>query len=638
MKQQLIGTLLLILIGCSSAQAYTERNLLQKKADEATVKAALVMNQKWVKYPTYHSRPSWDSLLGSQKAMLIAQGEKLLKYQWKLIPATAYLEYERSGERNIMQNPYEENRCALNTLMLAELAEGKGRFIDQLINGVYQGCEMTSWVLSAHLPRQASRRSLPDFREQIIDLGSGGYGSLMAWIHYFFAPTFDEVNPAIAVRMRHAIQERILDPFMNSSDAWWMAFNWKPGEIINNWNPWCNSNVLQCFLLMENDPGRLAKAVHRSMQSVDKFINFVKADGACEEGTSYWGHAAGKLYDYLQLLSDGTDGKISLFGEPMVRSMGEYISRSYVGNGWVVNFADASAKGGGDAPLIYRYGQAVGSNEMMQFAAYLVEEKKAYITLGNDAFRSLESIASYAQFARTTPRHASPDVTWYPETEFCYLKNNKGLFLAAKGGFNNESHNHNDVGTFSLYVNTVPMLIDAGVGTYTRKTFGSERYTIWTMQSNYHNLPLINGVPQRFGQEYKATQTTCNMRKMTFSTDIAGAYPEEAGVKSWVRAYALAGKQLTITDKFALNQTTEPTQVNFLTWGKVVLKSPGKLTIEAAGQQVELDYPTVFDATVEPIALDDPRLSTVWGKEIYRIVLKAKEQKSAGTYTFVIRN
>ena len=39
------------------------------------------------------------------------------------------------------------------------------------------------------------------------------------------------------------------------------------------------------------------------------------------------------------------------------------------------------------------------------------------------------------------------------------------MFVAAKGGFNNESHNHNDVGTFSLYVNTIPVIIDAGVGT-----------------------------------------------------------------------------------------------------------------------------------------------------------------------------
>ena len=54
------------------------------------------------------------------------------------------------------------------------------------------------------------------------------------------------------------------------------------------------------------------------------------------------------------------------------------------------------------------------------------------------------------------------------------------MFVAAKGGFNNESHNHNDVGTFSLYVNTIPVIIDAGVGTYTKQTFGKDRYTIWT--------------------------------------------------------------------------------------------------------------------------------------------------------------
>ena len=451
------------------ANAYTERNMLQKAADEATLKNVLVMKQAWVPYPAYTDRAAWDSLMGPNKQRLIEAGEKLLDYKWQLIPATAYLEYERSGNRKVMEVPFDANRRALNTLMLAELAEGKGRFIDQLLNGAYMSCEMNSWVLSAHLPRQSSKRSLPDFREQIIDLGSGGYGALMAWVHYFFRKPFDKINPVVSLQMRKAIKERILDPYMNDDEMWWMAFNWQPGEIINNWNPWCNSNVLQCFLLMENNKDKLAKAVYRSMKSVDKFINFVKSDGACEEGTSYWGHAAGKLYDYLQILSDGTAGKISLFQEPMIRRMGEYMSRSYVGNRWVVNFADASAQGGGDPLLIYRFGKAVNSDEMMHFAAYLLDGKKPYVTMGNDAFRSLQSLLCCSELVKVTPQHDMPDVTWYPETEFCYMKNKNGMFVAAKGGFNNESHNHNDVGTFSLYVNTIPVFIDAGVGTYTKK-------------------------------------------------------------------------------------------------------------------------------------------------------------------------
>jgi len=317
--------------------------------------------------------------------------------------------------------------------------------------------------------------------------------------------------------------------------------------------------------------------------------------------------------------------------------MGEYMSRSYVGNGWVVNFADASAQGGGDPLLIYRFGKAVNSEEMMHFAAYLLNGRKPYATMGNDAFRSLQSLLCCNDLAKATPKHEMPDVTWYPETEFCYMKNKHGMFVAAKGGFNNESHNHNDAGTFSLYLNTIPVLIDAGVGTYTKQTFGKDRYKIWTMQSDYHNLPMINGISQKFGQDYKATNTVCNEKNRFFSTDIAAAYPTEAKVKSWVRSYKLDDRKLVVADNYTLNEVLAPNQVNFLTWGNVTFPSPGKVRIEVRGQKVELDYPAQFKAELETVKLDDPRLSNVWGKEIYRITLKAEEKKMTGNYKFVIQ-
>ena len=631
-------TICCMLLFTTAMFAYTERNLLQNSVTKEQLKEALVMNGAWVPYPAYSDREGWNSLLNDEdRQTLINAGEKMLDYKWQVIRATDYLEYERSGERNIMQNPYEANRKAINVLMMAELAEGKGRFIDQLINSVFFSCEMTSWVLSAHLPRQSTKRSIPDWREQIIDLGSGNYGSMLAWVYYFFHDTFDKADPVISLRLRHELQERILDPYMENDREWWMAFYWKPGEIINNWNPWCNSNVLQCYLLLENDRDKLTDAVWRTMQSVDKFINFVKSDGACEEGTSYWGHAAGKMYDYLQILSDGTNGKVSLFNNPMIRRMGEYISRSYVGNGWVVNFADASAKGGGDAPLIYRYGRAVGSEEMMQFAAYLLKGKRPTIPLGNDAFRTLQCVLLNKELEQTKPAHNVPACTWYPETEFCYLTNNSGWFLATKGGFNNESHNHNDAGTFSLYINNTPMLIDAGVGTYTRQTFSSERYSIWTMQSNYHNLPMINGVPQRFGQEYKATNVVCKEKQRFFSADISTAYPEEAAVNSWTRSYKLENKRLVITDKFSLKETKAANQVNFLVWGDIDISKAGEISIKVGDEHATLEYPTNFKATLETIELPDTRLSNVWGKQIYRIVLIDTQKKLEGNYKFIIK-
>lgn len=618
--------------------AYEERNYLQQKANPAQVKASLIAKEAWIKYPAYKNRAGWDALTGALKAELIAGGEAYLNYTWKVVTATDYLEYERSGSRVAMEQPFGANNTALSRLLFAELAEGKGRFINQIINGVWHTCEMSSWVLSAHLTAQKSKRALPDYREEIIDLTSGDMGSFLSWTWYFMHEEFDKVNPVIALKLRTTIQQRILEPYMQRSDYWWQAFNYKTGALVNNWNPWCNFNVLTCFLLLEEDKDKLAAAVHRSMQSVDQFINYVQADGACEEGPSYWGHAAGKLYDYLQLLSNASNGRLSIFNEPMIKQMGEYIARSYVGNGWVVNFADASAKGGGDAGVIYRYGKAVNSNDMQAFAAYLLKRSngKMDIAASRDFFRTIENISSYNELQTVKPALPAANFTWYPQTQFCYIKNNNGLFFAAKAGFNNESHNHNDVGTFSLYVNEVPFFIDAGVGTYTRQTFSNERYSIWTMQSNYHNLPMINDVPQQFGAQFKATDVLFDAKRSVFSANISKAYPATAAVKSWVRSYSLKDV-LNIEDRFELTELKAANKINFLVWAKPDISKAGVVLLTKDAQTVTLNYDAaLFTATVETVPLTDQRLTNVWGNEIYRVTLTAKKQQLKGTYRFVI--
>jgi hypothetical protein len=631
--------LIVLFFSTITGSAYETRNLLQKKASVDQVKASLVEKAAWITYPAYANRKGWDAFTGSLKDDLIKEGEAYLDYAWKVVRASDYLEYERSGSRVAMENPFNANNNALSRLVFAELAEGKGRFMNQIINGVWQICELSSWVLSAHLSVQKSKRALPDYREEIIDLTSGDVGSFLSWTWYFFHDAFDKVNPVISSRLRANIQKRILDPYMQRNDYWWQAFNYKPGGLVNNWNPWCNSNVLACFLLLEEDDTKLAAAVHRTMQSVDHFINYVQADGACEEGPSYWGHAAGKLYDYLQLLSNASGGKISIFNEPMIKNMGEYIARSYVGNGWVVNFADASAKGGGDAGVIYRYGKAVNSTDMQKFAAYLVQAAngKTEINAGRDFFRSIENIVSYNELLAALPALPAATYSWYPQTQFCYMKNKSGYFFAGKAGFNNESHNHNDVGTFSLYVDTFPVFIDVGVGTYTRQTFGSERYTIWTMQSNYHNLPMINGQPQQFGTQYRASDVSFDEKKNLFTLNMANAYDKNAAVQKWVRNYTLGNDQLTIEDVFELTEQKAANQLNFITWAKPQLTKPGLVVLQKEGKPVEMQYDAaMFDASVETIPQTDQRLSRVWGGEVYRLVLLAKKQQLKGRYKFII--
>lgn len=636
MKIVRIITFILLSLCVSKASAYVERNLLQQMTNPNLLKSALVLNQKWVTYPDYTDRVGWDKLFGAAKSEYIKRGEKQLNYEWKVVKAMDYIEFERSGSRQVMETPFGDNNLAMTDLLMAELAEGKGRFIPQLINGVFHTCEMTSWALSAHLITQKIHRSLPDHREQLIDLTSGDLSSMLSWTYYLLHNEFDKVNPSIAVRLRYELEKRTIEPYMNDANYyWWQAFRATPTTMVNNWNPWCNSNVLQCLMLLENDPEKLAAGVYRTMQSVDRFLNYVHSDGACEEGPSYWGHAGGKLFDYLDLLSTITAGKVSLLGHPMVKNIGEYISRSYIGDGWVVNFADASAKGGGDAPLIYRFGKAVGSNEMIHFAALMNDRK---LPRNRDFYRTMQTLLIREELEATTPDHITPLQIWYPETEFCYMKNKSGMFFAAKGGYNDESHNHNDAGSFSVWINNSPILIDAGVGTYTRQTFSSERYSIWTMQSNYHNLPMINGVAQQNGRNYKATQVKFDSKKKKFSADIATAYPESAKVKNWTRSYVLKGDKLQINDTFELGEAVEKNIIHFMTWGDVDSSVPGKVIISVNGQRALLTYnPAQFDTALEEIPLTDKRLSDMWGKQIYRLILKAKAITKTGDYTYSIK-
>ncbi|WP_293879539.1 heparinase II/III domain-containing protein [Sphingobacterium sp. UBA1498] len=613
-------------------------NLLTGAFKLEHLKANIGNDKSWVPYPSYSDRVAWNKLTAPFRDRIIKKGNEALAYQWQVVKATDYLEYERSGNRSIMEKPLNENCTALTNLLLAELTEGQGRYVDQILNGSWQLTEMATWSLSAHLGAfQSSKRSLPQERTAVVDLMAGDIGSLLSWIHYFFRDTFNQINPAISIRLKQQIQLRIIQPYLDRNDMWWQAFELKEGQLVNNWNPWCNFNVLTALLLVEDNPDIQLAGIYKTMSSVDRFINYVKTDGACEEGPSYWGHAAGKLYDYLKILALATKGKITIFDQPIIRDMGEYIAQSYIGGDkWVVNFADASAKSASDPLLIYRYGRDVNSSEMMQFARYMerLGDRSLNFKPTRDIFRVFEDLRCYPQLEDITAALPHNNFKWYPETQFIYLKK-APFFFAAKGGFNNESHNHNDVGNFILYQDQQPLFIDAGVGTYTKKTFSADRYSIWTMQSAYHNVPAINGTDQSFGKEYKAENVVFMPEQNRFQLDIGKAYPKSANITYWKRSYTLSQKGLDIQDEFKI---IDPKQANIIHF--LVAREPkignGVIILKNVGATLYFD-PAQFTASFDVIPQEDSRLNQVWGKELYRIKLTAKNINPTDKYSFTIR-
>ena len=231
----------------------------------------------------------------------------------------------------------------------------------------------------------------------------------------------------------------------------------------------------------------------------------------------------------------------------------------------------------------------------------------------------------------------------------------QGLYVAAKGGHNNESHNHNDIGNFVAYIDGKPLIIDVGVETYSRKTFSPQRYEIWTMQSGYHSLPTINGVMQAPGETFAArgVQYQADDGSAQFSLDIAGAYPPEAGLKNWERTITLRrggtptgarSAVIEVVDRYEASEKPSSLTLSLVTPCQVDASQAGRLALSQvplAGDMlsgagaVEYD-PAVFGAAVEAIDVTDGRLQGIWGARLYRVVLSARDPQAAGSWQITI--
>jgi hypothetical protein len=215
----------------------------------------------------------------------------------------------------------------------------------------------------------------------------------------------------------------------------------------------------------------------------------------------------------------------------------------------------------------------------------------------------------------------------------------EGFYFAAAGGHNAKSHSHNDVGNFVVFLDGAPVLVDAGVETYTAKTFSKLRYEIWTMQSGYHNLPTINGVMQHEGRQYEARDVSFHADEdgAEFRADIAAAYPAEAGLKSWRRSVRLDrwANKLSVTDRYALKGARGRVELNLMTPCNVEADGASALVLSGsqlglASVRIAMNAKTQPQIRIEEIPIEDARLKPVWGAMLRRIVAVWEDGGASG--------
>ena len=570
-------------------------------------------------YPPACDRKAWGRIPEDLRQEIRQLAESLRKEPWPVRTAGGFLAFSRSGSRRADEDPYFTRRRKLCAALM-EVCAFPETAADELVDGIWMICEETSWVISAHninpVPGAPAPREypLPDPEKPYVDLFSAQTGMILSLCADLAGEKLDEVSPVIRKRIREEIRKRILLPFMERDDFWWMGTIRKD---LNNWTPWILSNIFVCACLDPMPEKALAELLSRGCGMLDRYLDVIPEDGGCDEGAGYWNMAGGALLDCLCLLEKVTGGRMTFRQDPKIRNMMAFPRLASLGGGWFVNFADCDARPFISGERMERAGEMTGDRKLAELGTRMRGTIRDQLKDVPHLTRALDLIFHPA-LPDTGEFSQEAKDEYLPDLQVRILE--KGTWtLACKGGHNAENHNHNDVGTFILMEGGEPVIVDAGNMVYTAKTFAEERYTLWNVRSAYHNLPMFGNQEEHEGREHAAR----NVRKTPagMEMDLESAYSEAAGVRAFHRSLELTEKGLRLTDSGKTETETEITWVfllrerpeiyeNVIRTGRWILRIPETLTAEA-----------------EEIPMTDSRMARNWPGSLWRIMAKSRPGK-----------
>lgn len=581
------------------------------------------------------SFPSPDSNRGKKE---IHDAEEILKKDFPILPASAYMRFLSDGNRNEFESLYFNRRSAVKTLTAAECIEKKGRFVSKIIDVIWTILEETTWVISAHNISQdrKTNANLPDCYKNnawYIDLFSAETAATIAISYYFLKDDIKKSGGELVLdRLVYEIDKRIIKPFFATNEMFWMGFI---SDWVNNWNPWIISNILMASALTVCDIQMRKNIVKRCCICLDKFISGYYADGGCDEGPHYWGAAGGALFDCLEILYDLTDGKADLFSDKDLLHIMEFIYKVHINNRYFITFGDAHARTNVEGDFYRRIGRRFGSDIMEGFGQEMFDK------FGHDTsvHRPGRFFKNLLDTEPSDKKYTSSLFMALPDMQLCAMRENnisdKGFYFWIKGGHNNESHNHNDIGSIGLYLDGKPLMIDIGIGEYTRFTFSELRYTQFPIKTYDHTLPIIGGKGQHEGADYKTDFFEIDETSNTVKAGLASAYENKADIISFTRTASMNSGIVTLCDDIRLKSEQE-VLFNFYLINKPFVISDGIIDI---GGGAVMEYNGSLNTGIEEIVFTDKQLAKDWEHDsIYRLSFTTIGKVNAVKAEFIIKH
>ncbi|MUT68238.1 heparinase II/III family protein [Paenibacillus sp. NEAU-GSW1] len=463
--------------------------------------------------------------------------------------------YSDTGSRKEYEARYFSRRKRLTALgLLAWLEPDHPSYKVELNDIIWSVCDEYTWCLTAHLNGGPEMNSSVNVRldehsgphpSATIDLFAAETAMALAEIAYLHGSS---LPPLIHKRIREEVYRRVLRPFVFGGEPYF----WESAK--HNWSSVCAGSIGAAAIYLLESGDELAAVWSKALPALDCFLSGYKEDGACEEGYGYWQYGFGFFVYAADLLKTRTAGGIDLFANEKVKQIALFQQKAFLDGKHAVNFSDAAAYSG----------------ISLGFTHFL-HEQYAEVSLP-----SLELQASFSTDHCFRWAPALRNLIWYREEKgkrgaqwdaASYYLDNAQWFIsrhaagsarfafAAKGGHNDEPHNHNDAGHFIVYANGKSLLADIGAGQYSADYFGSGRYDILCNSSEGHSVPIINGNFQLPGKRHRAhcVRAQTDSLKDLFQLELSSAYGEETCLQKLEREFVWVKSDkpvLQLNDRF----------------------------------------------------------------------------------------
>ncbi len=571
--------------------------------------------------PPCTNREFWNSFDNQLSRLILQHSDISLHSSIPTLSASQYLLFTQTGNRKVYEDPYFERRRMLGTLTLSYCLKPQKEIIVRIIDLIWTICEESSWCLPAHNSyiRDTEQLPLPVIEDPIIDLFSAETAASLCQVYSLLKPELGTITPIICARIEREIQKRILVPYLHSH-FWWMG---NGDEVMNNWTVWCTQNVLLSTFLLPTNANIKEQVVKQALYSLDCFLKDYGEDGCCSEGAQYYRHAGLCLYLCIDILNRVSNNHfISVFEQLKIKNIASFIQHINAQGPYYFNFSDCAAKPGPCTVREYLFAKAVKDPILQDFVQQSYSLRQSdQMDLPDEislTYRLLELL--YHDVLVAEPGHTQTQATNHIyESVGIYIFRDARYALAVKAGSNDDSHNHNDCGSLTLYKDGKPLLIDIGVETYTKKTFSKDRYAIWTMQSFYHNVSNFPPIGQHDGKDYRSTVIEHN--ENSIHMELSGCYEASGDLQSYHRT-VIHRKDAGIIIQEKVKSKMKPVltlmvsempniQSSHITIGNFA-------TLSCHGNGIEI--------TSEPIKIIDQKLLSVWPPKIYRIMISYESE------------